>query len=56
MGKELAAYNTKLFTDRVMPRLKGLFNEWADRWWPQPMPRVERAEVAAPFAGAIAAE
>ena len=48
MGKELAAYNTKLFADRVMPRLKGLFSEWEDRWWPQPMPRPERAEVA-PF-------
>jgi hypothetical protein len=56
MGKELAVYNTKLFADRVLPRLKGLFTEWEDRWWPQPMPRVERAEVAAPFAAPMAAE
>ena len=56
MGKALAAYNTKLFADQVMPRLKGLFSQWEDRWWPQPMPRVERAEVAAPFAAPIAAE
>jgi hypothetical protein len=56
MGKDLAAYNTKLFADRVMPRLKGLFSEWEDRWWPQPMERAERAEVAAPFQAALAAE
>jgi hypothetical protein len=56
MGKELAAYNTKLFADGVLPRLKGLFSEWEDRWWPQPMARVERAEVATPFAAPIAAE
>jgi alkanesulfonate monooxygenase SsuD/methylene tetrahydromethanopterin reductase-like flavin-dependent oxidoreductase (luciferase family) len=55
MGKELAAYNTKLFADHVMPRLKGLFDEWEDRWWPQPMPRLERAQVA-PFREALVAE
>jgi hypothetical protein len=55
MGKELAGYNTKLSADRVMPRLKGLFSEWEDRWWPQPMPRPERAQVA-PFQAALAAE
>ena len=35
MGKDLAAYNTKLFADRVLPKLRGLFGEWEDRWWPQ---------------------
>ena len=55
MGKELAAYNTKLFADRVMPRLKGLFSEWEDRWWPQPMPHPERAHVAR-FEAPLAAE
>src|SRR5207245_5838602 len=46
MGKELAGYNTKLFADRVLPQLKVLFGEWEDRWWPQPMARPERAQVA----------
>src|SRR5262249_40075856 len=55
MGKELAAHNTKLFADGVMPRLKGLFSEWEDRWWPQPMARPERARLA-PFHAALAAE
>jgi hypothetical protein len=55
MGKDLAVYNTKRFADRVLPELRGLFGEWEDRWWPQPMPRPERAEVPA-FRAALAAE
>ena len=37
MGKDLTKYNTKLFAEKVMPKLKPLFAEWEDRWWPQPM-------------------
>jgi len=55
MGKDLAAYNTKLFADRVLPQLRGLFSEWEDKWWPQPMPRPERAEIPA-FKASLAAE
>jgi hypothetical protein len=47
MGKDLAAYNTKLFAERVLPKLRGLFSEWEDKWWPQPMARPERAEIPA---------
>jgi len=54
MGKDLAAYNTKLFADRVLPELRGLFSEWEDKWWPQPMARAERA-APAPFAATMAA-
>jgi alkanesulfonate monooxygenase SsuD/methylene tetrahydromethanopterin reductase-like flavin-dependent oxidoreductase (luciferase family) len=45
MGKDLAAYNTRLFAEAVLPQLRGLFGEWEDRWWPQPMPPGERAAV-----------
>ena len=55
MGKEVAAYNTKLFAERVLPRLKGLFSEWEDCWWPQPMARPERAQIPA-FLSSLAAE
>jgi alkanesulfonate monooxygenase SsuD/methylene tetrahydromethanopterin reductase-like flavin-dependent oxidoreductase (luciferase family) len=55
MGKDLAKYNTKLFAEKVMPRLSNLFSEWEDRWWPAPMARAERAEPAA-FSAALAAE
>jgi alkanesulfonate monooxygenase SsuD/methylene tetrahydromethanopterin reductase-like flavin-dependent oxidoreductase (luciferase family) len=43
MNKQLTQYNTKLFAEKVMPKLKPLFAEWEDRWWPQPMAREERA-------------
>ena len=46
MGKDLAKYNTKLFAEQVMPKLRGLFSEWEDRWWPAPMAQAERAEPA----------
>ncbi len=44
MGRELATYNTELFAERVMPQLRGLFDDaWEDAWWPSPMGREERA-------------
>ncbi len=55
MSKGLAKYNTKLFAEKVMPRLKPLFAEWEDKWWPQPMDTSGRAEVPA-FNPSLAAE
>jgi len=56
MGKDLAKYNTKLFAERVLPKLRGLFSEWEDKWWPAPMKPTERAAPTPFQAGAIAAE
>ena len=56
MGKDLAKYNTKLFADKVMPQLTGLFPEWEDRWWPAPMSAAERAAPAPFQPGTLAAE
>ncbi len=56
MGKELAQYNTRLFAEAVMPRMRGLFAEWEDRWWPQPMAREARVTPSAFHPGALAAE
>ena len=47
MSKDLTRYNTQLFAEKVMPQLKGLFSDWEDRWWPQPMERTLRAAVPA---------
>ena len=47
MSKELTMRNTRLFADRVMPQVRGLFSEWEDRWWPQPMTAAQRAVVPA---------
>ncbi len=37
MSKELTKYNSRLFAEQVMPKLRPLFAEWEHRWWPQPM-------------------
>jgi alkanesulfonate monooxygenase SsuD/methylene tetrahydromethanopterin reductase-like flavin-dependent oxidoreductase (luciferase family) len=35
MSKELTRYNTEMFAQGVIPKLRGLFPEWEDKWWPQ---------------------
>ena len=47
MGKDLTKYNTKLFAERVMPKLRQKFGEWEHRWWPRPMDTAQRAELSA---------
>ena len=47
MSKDLTRHNTKLFAEKVMPQLKGLFSEWEDRWWPQPLEQKLRAALPA---------
>jgi alkanesulfonate monooxygenase SsuD/methylene tetrahydromethanopterin reductase-like flavin-dependent oxidoreductase (luciferase family) len=55
MGKELCRYNTKLFAEQVMPKVKDVFSEWEDRWWPRPMAADSRAAIPA-FVPQLAAE
>jgi alkanesulfonate monooxygenase SsuD/methylene tetrahydromethanopterin reductase-like flavin-dependent oxidoreductase (luciferase family) len=55
MSKSLAKYNTKLFAEQVMPKMRDLFSAWEDRWWPQPMAMAQRAEIPA-FTPSLAAE
>jgi alkanesulfonate monooxygenase SsuD/methylene tetrahydromethanopterin reductase-like flavin-dependent oxidoreductase (luciferase family) len=55
MNKDLTRYNTRLFAEQVMPRLRGMFPEWEDRWWPTPMRPDLRAQVPA-FVPRLAAE
>jgi alkanesulfonate monooxygenase SsuD/methylene tetrahydromethanopterin reductase-like flavin-dependent oxidoreductase (luciferase family) len=58
MGKELTQYNTRIFAEQVMPKLRPMFSEWEDRWWPKPMQEAERAELPGfdPAASRMAAE
>jgi hypothetical protein len=37
MPPELARQNTALFAKEVAPHVRPLYNEWEDRWWPQPL-------------------
>ncbi len=47
MNKDLTRYNTKLFSEKVMPTLKKFYSEWEHRWWPKPMDAALRADVPA---------
>jgi alkanesulfonate monooxygenase SsuD/methylene tetrahydromethanopterin reductase-like flavin-dependent oxidoreductase (luciferase family) len=47
MSKQLTLYNTKLFAERVMPKLHGKFADYEHRWWPKPMDAALRADVPA---------
>jgi alkanesulfonate monooxygenase SsuD/methylene tetrahydromethanopterin reductase-like flavin-dependent oxidoreductase (luciferase family) len=55
MSKAVTKNNTRLFAEKVMPKVKDLFGEWENRWWPQPMAKSARAELPA-FASRTAAE
>jgi alkanesulfonate monooxygenase SsuD/methylene tetrahydromethanopterin reductase-like flavin-dependent oxidoreductase (luciferase family) len=46
MNKELTLYNTKMFAEGVMPKLKSLFYEWEDKWWPKPISAAKRQRPA----------
>ncbi len=37
MDPELTAYSTGLFAEKVLPKIKGIWDKegYADRWWPQ---------------------
>ncbi len=55
MSKELTRYNTRLFAEQVKPKIQGMFPDWEDRWWPNPMASKEQA-VPSPLAPRMAAE
>lgn len=43
MSKDLVKYNTRLIGEKVLPELRGLFeDQWEDHWWPNPMPAEQR--------------
>ena len=44
MSAQVSQFNTKLFTDKVMPQIHDLFeNQWENRWWPKPMDAARRS-------------
>jgi hypothetical protein len=51
MSAQLCRYNTDLFTRKVLPQIKDLFeDQWEDKWWPQPMERKARVMPQSTFA------
>ncbi len=55
MSKELTRYNTRLFAEQVKPKIQGMFPDWEDKWWPNPMAAGQQA-VPSPFSPRMAAE
>ena len=55
MSKDTTKYNTRLFAEKVMPKVKDLFGDWEDKWWPKPMAKGQRASVPS-YRPAVAAE
>ena len=55
MSKELTKYNTELFARKVLPRLRDVFSEWEDNWWPRPLGAQERV-MPSPASVGLAAE
>jgi alkanesulfonate monooxygenase SsuD/methylene tetrahydromethanopterin reductase-like flavin-dependent oxidoreductase (luciferase family) len=47
MSKDLTRYNTRMFAEHVMPKLRDIHAGWDDRWWPTPMTQDLRAAVPA---------
>ena len=47
MNKDLTRHNTRLFAEKVMPRLQKRYAEWEHRWWPKPMQAAQRAALPA---------
>jgi hypothetical protein len=43
MPKDLTMKNTEMFATEVYPELQGMWDEYEDHWWPQP---IEEPEVA----------
>ncbi len=46
MPKDLTMKNTELFATEVFPEIKGMWDEYEDHWWPQPIDEREVAGVA----------
>src|SRR4026208_819429 len=47
MSKDTTMYNTRLFAEKVMPKVKGLFSEWEHKWWPKPRASGQGAAIPA---------
>jgi alkanesulfonate monooxygenase SsuD/methylene tetrahydromethanopterin reductase-like flavin-dependent oxidoreductase (luciferase family) len=39
-------YNTRLFAEKVIPKLRPLFSDWENHWWPKPIEQRQRAAVS----------
>ena len=52
MSKETTMYNTRMFAEKVIPRLRPRFSEWDDNWFPRDA-AAARAAAPAKTPGAV---
>ena len=43
MPNELCQYSTKLFAEKIIPQMRGIWKDYEDHWSPTPMPKEDRA-------------
>ena len=43
MPNELCQYSTKLFAEKIIPQMRGIWKDYEDHWSPTPMPEEDRA-------------
>jgi hypothetical protein len=57
MDPKLTAYSSGLFAEKVLPKIKGIWDKegYADRWWPQGATR-NQPQVARPSVKAVNGE
>ena len=46
MPKDTVTYNTTRFANEVIPRLRPLWSEWEDHWWPREVPSPDGMQAA----------
>ena len=47
MPRDLTMKNTEMFATQVKPFVEDMWDEYEDRWWPQPVDFADRAEPVA---------
>ena len=43
MPRDKAMKNIRLFAEKVMPHLRGVWSDWEDEWWVHPLGKSDRA-------------
>ncbi|MEI8153022.1 MAG: hypothetical protein WCG92_15680 [Hyphomicrobiales bacterium] len=50
MSKEVTTYNTRMFAEKVIPKLRSRFSQWDDNWFPRDTPLQTAASPATSLA------
>ena len=51
---DLVANSTRLAGEQILPKLRHIYSDYEDRWWPKPLPAARRARAGATIPAAAA--